>query len=81
MKTVPLTKAKDDLSAVIREAEKEGVVITRHGRPAAVLIGFESEHDWLEYRLLHDEEFLRTIDKARADIKKGKFRKLEDLSD
>ncbi len=81
MKRVPLTKAKDDLSAVIRKAEKEEIVITRHGRPAAILIGFESDDDWLEYRLLHDENFLRTIDKARADIKNGKFRKLEELPD
>ncbi len=81
MKTIPLTEAKDDLCAIIRKAEKEKVVITRHGRPAAVLIGFESEDDWLEYRLLNDENFLKTIDKARADIRKNKFTKLEDLPD
>jgi hypothetical protein len=28
-------------------------VITRHGEPAGVLIGFESEDDWYEYRLEH----------------------------
>jgi hypothetical protein len=26
-------------------------VITRHGKPAGVLIGFSSEDDWFEYRL------------------------------
>ena len=42
---------KDDFSRYLRMAEKEEVVITRHGRPAGVLIGFESEDDWFEYRL------------------------------
>jgi hypothetical protein len=37
---------------------EQEVVITRHGRPAGVLIGFDSEEDWLEYRLEHNPEFL-----------------------
>jgi prevent-host-death family protein len=62
-KTLPLTKAKVDLSSVIRDAEKEEVLITRHGRPAALVIGFADEDDWLEYRLLHDEKFLRSVER------------------
>jgi hypothetical protein len=27
------------------------VIITRHGKPAGILIGFESEDEWFEYRL------------------------------
>jgi len=79
MKRIPLAEAKDTLSAVIREAQAEEVVITRHGRPAAVVIGFRDEGDWLEYRLLHDAEFLTTIAQARADIRAGKFARIEDL--
>lgn len=48
MKKVALSKAKDDLSRILRIAEKEEVVITRHGRPAAVIIGFKSEDDWFD---------------------------------
>ena len=47
-----LSEAKDDLSHLLREAEKQDIVITRHGKPAGVLIGFKSEDDWFEYRLL-----------------------------
>jgi prevent-host-death family protein len=50
MKQVPPSEAKDDLLRYLREAEKDEVVITRHGNPAGVLIGFESEEDWFEYR-------------------------------
>ena len=45
MKQVPLSEAKDDLSRLLHEAEKEEIVITRHGKPAGALIGFESEED------------------------------------
>ena len=45
VKEVPLSEVKDDLSRFLREAEKQQIVITRHGKPAGVLIGFESEDD------------------------------------
>ena len=54
MKEVPLSKIKDDLSRFLREAENQEIVITRHGKPAGLLIGFESEEDWFEYRLEND---------------------------
>lgn len=40
MKTVPLSEAKDKLSALVDEADRthEIVQITKHGRPAAVLM-------------------------------------------
>jgi len=77
MKKAALSKLKDDLSRFLRLAEKEEVVITRHGKPAGVLIGFESEDDWFEYRLQHDERFLRRIEAARESIRAGRGRKLE----
>ena len=40
MKKIPLSDVKDDLSKYLRLAEREGIVITRHGKPAGVLIGF-----------------------------------------
>jgi prevent-host-death family protein len=50
MKEVPLSEIKDDLSRFLREAETQEIVITRRGKPAGVLIGFETEEDWFEYR-------------------------------
>jgi len=44
-----------------------------------VLIGFESEDDWFEYRLAHDPRFLNRIAAARAGIAAGRGVKLEDL--
>jgi prevent-host-death family protein len=78
MRRVPLHEAKDDLSRYLRDAEKEEIVITRHGKPAGVLIGFSSEDDWFEYRLEHDPRFLRRIAHARSSIAAGKGIKLEE---
>jgi len=79
MKEVPLSEVKDDLSRFLREAETQEIVITRHGKPAGVLIGFKSEDDWFEYRLEHDPRFLRRIDQARASLRAGRGVWLEDL--
>ena len=79
MRRVPLHKVKDDLSRYLRASEKEEVIITRHGRPAGVLIGFESEDNWFEYRLEHDPRFLRRVAQARRSIAAGKGIPLEDI--
>ncbi len=79
MKEVPLSEIKDDLSRFLREAESQEIVITRHGKPAGVLIGFESEDDWFEYRLENDERFLRRIERARSSLRVGRGIRLEDI--
>ena len=79
MKTVPLSEVKNDLSRFLREAEKQGIVITRHGKPAGVLIGFESDDDWFDWRLENDPRFLRRIEDARASLRASRGVRLEDL--
>jgi len=79
MKKVALSEAKDDLSRFLRVAEKEEVLITRHGKPAGILIGFESEDDWFEYRLENDPRFLRRIESARMSLRSGRGVALEDF--
>jgi prevent-host-death family protein len=79
MREVPLSEVKDDLSRFLREAGKREIVITRHGKPAGVLIGFESEDDWFDYRLENDPPFLRRVERARSSLRAGKGVRLEDL--
>jgi len=81
MKTHTMTEAKNDICAIIREAQDQEVLITRHGKPAAVIVGFQDEDDWFDYRIEHDERFLRKITKAREEIVKGRFVGLDDLPD
>ena len=79
MKRVPLSEVKDQLSKYLRLANKEEIVITRHGKPAGVLIGFKNEDDWFEYRLEHDPRFLRRIEEARASLSLGDGVPFDDL--
>jgi prevent-host-death family protein len=79
MRQVALAEVKDDLSRFLRLAESEEIVITRHGKPAGVLVGFETEEDWFEYRLEHHPEFLRRIAQARGALAAGRGIRLEDL--
>jgi len=70
---------KDDFSRYLRIAAQEELVITRHGRLAGVLIGFESEDDWFVYRLQHDPTFLARIAEARDALHRGEGTRLEDV--
>ena len=81
MKKVALSEVKDELSRYLRMAEKEEVVITRHGKPAGVLIGFKSEDEWFEYRLQNDPRFLQRVEAARKSLQEGKGTRLEELAD
>ena len=81
MKKAALSAVKDDLSRFLRLAEKEEVLITRHGKPAGVLIGFESEDDWFDYRLENDPRFLARVEAARRSLRAGRGVKLEDADE
>jgi prevent-host-death family protein len=79
VREVPLSEIKDDLSRFLREAESREIVITRHGKPAGVLIGFASEDAWFEYRLENDPRFLKRIAAARESLRSGRGVRLEDI--
>jgi prevent-host-death family protein len=79
LKKVALSQVKDNLSEYLRLAESEEIVITRHGQPAGVLIGFASEDDWFDYLLESDSRFLARIEAARQSIAAGLGLRLEDI--
>ena len=79
MRHVALAEVKDDLSRFLRLAESEEILITRHGKPAGVLIGFENEDAWFDCCLEHHPEFLRRVAAARDAFKEGRGVRLEDL--
>ncbi len=76
---VALNEAKDELSRYLRMAEKEDVIITRHGVPAGLLIGFADPEDWWEVMLLRNPRFQARIEQARQSLREGKGITLEKL--
>ena len=77
LKRVPLSEIKDDLSRYLRRAADAPIVVTRHGRPAGVLIGFATEEDWFDYQLESDPRFARRIERAREQLRAGRGIPLE----
>jgi prevent-host-death family protein len=69
------------LSKFLRLAEFDEIVITRHGKPAGVLIGFQTEDDWRTTRLENDPKFLARIEAARRDLRAGRGVRLEESPD
>jgi prevent-host-death family protein len=80
MKKVSLSEVKDELSKYLRIAEREEVLITRHGKPAGVSVGFASDDEWIDYQIENDPRFLKRIEQARASLRKSQGVKLEDLA-
>jgi prevent-host-death family protein len=81
MKQVKLSEVKDRFSEYLRMAEDEEIVVTRHGKPAGLLVGFATEDDWIDYRLEHDPRFLSRIAAARASLREGRGVRIEDFSE
>ena len=79
MTKIAVAKVKDNFSKILRRAGKEEIVVTVHGHPIAVIIGFENEDDWLEYRLLKDDKFLARLAESRQQYKEGKYKTLDAL--
>lgn len=84
MKTLPLSEVKMKLSALVDrvEATDEEVVITRNGRPAAILVSPDEYDSWKETVAVKSQPGL--IDEIRNGLKQLKDRKtrlytLEDL--
>jgi antitoxin YefM len=75
MKTLPLSEAKSQLSGLVEQVRslEEHVVITRNGRPAAVLVSAEEFERWKEtIEVRGDAQLMKEI---RAGLRALKARK------
>lgn len=80
--TLPLAEIKAKLSEIVDRVEErhERIILTRNGRPAAVLISpadLEALEDTLE--LLLDPDALAEIQRARKEIARGKGIRADEL--
>lgn len=81
-KIVPFTEARSNLTEILDElqARREHVLITRNGRPAAVLLSadeYESLEETLE--ILQDKELLDALRRSERDGVAGRLTPLKDL--
>ncbi|MEX2241848.1 MAG: type II toxin-antitoxin system Phd/YefM family antitoxin [Burkholderiales bacterium] len=77
VKTLPLSEAKSTLSGLVERVRThdEEVVITKNGRPAAVLVSPEEFESWKETVAIRaDPAFMKEIRKGLAALKARKAR-------
>jgi len=84
MKILPLSEAKTKLSGLVDEVERrdEEIVITKNGRPAAVLVSPEEYDSWKETLAVRaDRDLMKEIKTGLAALKarKAKLYTLEEL--
>ena len=79
IKEVPLSEIKDDLSRFLREAETQDIVITRHGKPAGVLIGFNLKTIGSIIGLKMMPAFCAGSSVRGGNVRNGQAVKLEDV--
>ena len=70
MKIAPLAQVKDQLSAYIVESQKSPVIITKNGKPVAVLSGLNGEDDLDAIVLEHNPKLARLLARARAQVQR-----------
>ena len=76
---VPLADAKNRLSEVVERLEREHgrVVITKHGRPAVVMLSLEDLESLEEtLEILSDPRLMAEIRRAEKDVRAGRARRL-----
>jgi antitoxin YefM len=83
MKTLPLAEAKAKLSRLVDQvvATDEEILITRNGRPAAILISPDEYEAWKETRAIQaDPQLMAEIRRGLRQLRKGgKIYTLEEL--
>ena len=82
MKTLPLTEARKALPKIVDEvsAGHEHIVITKRGKPEAVVMSLDEFESWQEtLEIMADRKAMAAIARAERDIKAGRVRSWEDI--
>ena len=76
-RTLPLSEVKINLSKLVAEVARrdDEIIITRNGRPAAVLLSNEEYESWKETQeIKQNPELMREIRQGLKELEKGKVK-------
>jgi prevent-host-death family protein len=80
MTVITVTEAKAHFLELVRDSDKrlERFIITRQGKPAAVVMNADEFEGWLEtLEIMSDKKALREIRKAKKELEQGKTKSFE----
>ena len=72
MKIAPVAEVKARFSAYLRASEEGPIVVTRHGKPVAVLLAVGDEEELERLILAYTPKFRMILDTAREQIREGR---------
>jgi prevent-host-death family protein len=71
MKIASLAQVKAQFSAYLKDSEHGPVIVTRNGKPVAVLLGVRDD-DVEQLALAHSSHLRKILEAARTEIREGK---------
>jgi len=69
MKIAPVAEVKAQFSAYLKASVKGPIVVTRHGKPVAVLLSIADEEELERLLLAYSPKFRAILDTARQQIR------------
>jgi len=80
MRIENLREVKSKLSQIVKDLpEDHSVVITKNGKPCAVLLPVNEETDLESFLLAHNPQFWQLLDQAHSEGEEQGFTDFEDL--
>lgn len=82
MKAVTATQAKNSFLEILRDAEDRGeeILVTRNGRPCAVVVSAEEWDSLIEtIEILSDPDVMRKLNRALGERNAGRFLSHEEV--
>jgi len=82
MTTITISEAKTHLLELVRDSHKrlERFLITKNGKPAAVMMNVDEFEGWLEtLEIMSDKKALEEIRKARKELTSGKSKSFKQV--
>ncbi len=80
--TLPITQVRNNFFNLIRDAKNvlERIIITKNGKPEAVLLSYDEYEGWLEtFEIAKDKELMAGIRRAKEDIRAGRLHSYENV--
>ena len=71
MKIAPLAEVKAQFSRYVEESERGPIIVTKNGRPVAVIIGAPDEEELERLILAHTPRFRRLLQAAEERIRRS----------
>ena len=71
MKIAPVADVKSRFSAYLKASEEGPIIVTRNGKPAAVLLSMKDEEELERLILAYSPKFQKILRVAQQQIEKG----------